>query len=710
MDDSPAAPQLETAHVLFMDIVGYSHREMAAQRRLLEELQERVRQTGEFQRVEASGELLRLPTGDGMALVFFRDPVAPVRCAMQLSEALQTHPELKLRMGLHTGPVYRVRDINANINVSGGGINFAQRVMDCGDAGHILLSNAIWEYLRQVGTWPVQDLGECQVKHEERLHLYNLFTAEVGNPAVPEKLRKPYGRFGVSDGKRDSGADTATRPYAHTPTQSPAGLRVALLYKRNTEPDGRLLLELERRLNERGYRVFVDRHLEVGMKWAEEIDRQIRTADAVIPLLSEASIQSEMLAHEVQIAHETAQQRGRPRLLPVRVNYTGPLPEGLAVVLEPLEYALWETPADDERVAGQLQSALQNPAPPAPEAVRAKLEPVGGAVALDSAFYVVRPADEEFRAAIARRDSIVLVKGARQMGKTSLLARGLQQAREAGARVVRTDFQKLNQQHLESADALFMKLADTVADQLDLETLPDETWHPRRGPSENFERYWQRVALRQVEAPIVWGLDEVDRLFTTEYASEVFGLFRSWHNERALDPEGPWRRLTLAIAYATEAHLFITDVNQSPFNVGTRLTLEDFTFEQVADLNERHGSPLRDEAELARYVRLVGGQPYLVRRGLHEMVSHGLDLPTFERQADRDEGIFGDHLRRILVLLARNPELCDVVRMILRGQPCPTQESFYRLRSAGVMGGDSARDVRPRCRLYATYLERHLLG
>src|SRR5439155_12311019 len=120
-------------------------------------------------------------------------------------------------------------------------------------------------------------------------------------------------------------------------------------------------------------------------------------------------------------------------------------------------------------------------------------------------------------------------------------------------------------------------------------------------------------------------------------------------------------------AYATEAHLFITDVNQSPFNVGTRLILEDFTFEQVADLNERHGSPLRDDAELARYTRLVGGQPYLVRRGLHEMVAHGLDLPTFERQADRDEGIFGDHLRRILVLLARNPELCEVVREVLRG-------------------------------------------
>jgi hypothetical protein len=215
--------------------------------------------------------------------------------------------------------------------------------------------------------------------------------------------------------------------------------------------------------------------------------------------------------------------------------------------------------------------------------------------------------------------------------------------------------------------------------------------------------------LGKIEAPIVWGLDEVDRLFECPFGSEVFGLFRSWHNERALDPSGPWARLTLAIAYATEAHLFITDVNQSPFNVGTKLTLEDFTFEQIADLNLRHGAPLRDDAEVARYFRLVSGHPYLVRRGLLEMVTHDLDISAFEAQADRDEGIFGDHLRRMLVLLARDPDLYEVVRGVLLRRPCPTPESFYRLRSAGLMAGTSQQDVRPRCRLYETYLSRHLL-
>src|SRR5205085_11094272 len=115
--------------------------------------------------------------------------VAPVRCAMELARSLGADPHLRLRIGLHTGPVYRVADINANANVSGGGINFAQRVMDCGDAGHILLSSHIVDQLTQVGAWPIHDLGICEVKHGERLHLFSLHTDTLGNPRLPDKLR-----------------------------------------------------------------------------------------------------------------------------------------------------------------------------------------------------------------------------------------------------------------------------------------------------------------------------------------------------------------------------------------------------------------------------------------------------------------------------------------------------------------------------------------
>jgi hypothetical protein len=359
-------------------------------------------------------------------------------------------------------------------------------------------------------------------------------------------------------------------------------------------------------------------------------------------------------------------------------------------------------------VADAISTLLLSQTSP-PGDMLAKLEPVGGAMPLDSKFYIIRGADEEFRAAIARQDSIVLIKGARQVGKTSMLARGLQQARAAGAKMVLTDLQKLNTSDLASAEAFYLALADIIADQLGLDVAPDAVWNTRRGPSINFERYIRREALGKISTPLVWGLDEVDRLFTCSFGSEVFGLFRSWHNERSLDPAGPWERLTMAIAYATEAHLFITDINQSPFNVGTRLTLEDFTPSQVADLNERYGSPLKDDAEVARYYSLVSGHPYLARCGLQEMVVRRRDLAELEAIADREDGPFGDHLRRIITSLEHDPALCEVARGILKGHPCPTQESFYRLRSAGLFAGDSARDVRPRCQLYATYLERRLL-
>jgi hypothetical protein len=271
-----------------------------------------------------------------------------------------------------------------------------------------------------------------------------------------------------------------------------------------------------------------------------------------------------------------------------------------------------------------------------------------------------------------------------------------------------TDFQKLNASDLESPEHLFRALGEWLADQLELDASPDKVWNPRRGPSVNFEQFVRKEIMARVEGPVLWGMDEVDRLFTCPYRSEVFGLFRSWHNARVTEPTLPWCRLTLAIAYATEAHLFIDDLNQSPFNVGTLLVLEDFAPEQVAELNRRYGSPLHGDAEIASYHQLVGGHPYLTNRGLYEMVQHGLSLAAFADQAAREEGFFGDHLRRLLVMLSRHAELRQVVSGVLRGQPCPSEESFYRLRSAGVLAGESARSVRPRCQLYASYLERYL--
>ncbi len=196
------SPTYEMASVLFMDIVGYSLGSIDEQTELLTMLQTIVRNTTEYQAASAKEELLSLPSGDGMALVFLRDPVSPAKCALEIAAALKDHAQIKLRMGLHIGPVRRHADIRENMNVVGGGINMAQRVMDCGDTGHILVSQQVAEVLQQLRGWSdvLHDLGEQEVKHGVKVHLYNLCKDGLGNKHVPRRLQNAAAATSESPG------------------------------------------------------------------------------------------------------------------------------------------------------------------------------------------------------------------------------------------------------------------------------------------------------------------------------------------------------------------------------------------------------------------------------------------------------------------------------------------------------------------------------
>ncbi|HEU5236828.1 MAG TPA: adenylate/guanylate cyclase domain-containing protein, partial [Pyrinomonadaceae bacterium] len=186
-------PHLEIAHVLFIDVVGYSKLLVNEQREVVEQLNRAVRRTPQFRKSEGAGKLIRIPVGDGMALVFFQTPEEPVQCAMEIARALKNHPQIRLRMGVHSGPVDQVKDVNDRLNVAGAGMNTAQRVMACGDAGHILLSKRVAEDLAQDKLWQphLHELGEIELKHGRKLGIVNLYSEEIGNPKVPEKLKGP---------------------------------------------------------------------------------------------------------------------------------------------------------------------------------------------------------------------------------------------------------------------------------------------------------------------------------------------------------------------------------------------------------------------------------------------------------------------------------------------------------------------------------------
>src|SRR6185312_5537213 len=182
---------LEIAHVLFVDFVGYSKLSINQQRAVVDELTEAVRSSDQYQKAEAAGRFIKISTGDGMALVFYTSPEAPAQCAIEISRFLKAHPRLQLRMGVHSGPVSGVIDVNGHANLAGAGINMAQRVMACGDAGHILVSKHVAEDLEEYEHWRplLHSLGECEVKHGMRVALVNLCGGEVGNPQLPKKFQ-----------------------------------------------------------------------------------------------------------------------------------------------------------------------------------------------------------------------------------------------------------------------------------------------------------------------------------------------------------------------------------------------------------------------------------------------------------------------------------------------------------------------------------------
>ena len=204
-------PHLEIAHVLFIDVVGYSKLLVNEQRALIEQLNQIVRKTPQVRKSDAAGKLIRIPAGDGMALVFFQTPEEPVQCAMEIARGLRNHPQIQLRMGVHSGPVDQIKDVNDRTNVAGAGINIAQGVMSCGDAGHILVSKRVADDLAQDRLWQplLHDLGQVEVKHGAKLGIVNLYSSELGNSQLPQKFA---GETTNSDGKSARGTSDADAP------------------------------------------------------------------------------------------------------------------------------------------------------------------------------------------------------------------------------------------------------------------------------------------------------------------------------------------------------------------------------------------------------------------------------------------------------------------------------------------------------------------
>jgi DNA-binding winged helix-turn-helix (wHTH) protein len=331
----------------------------------------------------------------------------------------------------------------------------------------------------------------------------------------------------------------------------------------------------------------------------------------------------------------------------------------------------------------------------------------GGALPISSKCYLRRLADRICEAAVVTRESIICIKGPKQAGKSSLLARVLEHARSLGFRTVVSDLEKYSNE-LQSPELILKALACELAEQLGLECCPSSYWNPQRAPSANIERVLRSQILVPGAQHLVWALDNADRMIEKKSTAEIFGLFRAWHNARALEPGGPWSRLSIVIVHSSEPHLFIPDLSQSPFNVGTRIELPDFSRAEVGELHSRYVRPFKLEDEVDQLYRLLGGHPLLTHSALSQLSNADTTMEDLLRDAATPSGPFRGPLKSLLLSVSRDSTLLDGVRQALKSGQVADFGAFYRLRSCGILTGDSASEVAFRCSLYETFFRSQL--
>ncbi|MGB0384408.1 MAG: AAA-like domain-containing protein [Ardenticatenaceae bacterium] len=359
---------------------------------------------------------------------------------------------------------------------------------------------------------------------------------------------------------------------------------------------------------------------------------------------------------------------------------------------------------------GQLVAGDEGMVPPLEafdlEGFLARLDAPGGGVKLRDRLYVEREADGLLRRQLLKWGSTTTIHAPRQTGKSSLLMRGLRYAKKNEAKVVFFNFQSLGRELLSTPESFLRGLAGMICRQLGLDdTIVAQAWQVAGKAQQKLTYFLEDHVLPEFEVPIIVAMDHADSLLQTDFYSDFFGLVRSWHDRRAFNPE-QWEKLNIVMVISTEPYLLINHINQSPFNVGLKLELADFSAAQVGQLNQQHGAPVA-ESDFADLMAWLGGQPYLTRQAFYTLLTKKWSWRDFARQAATDDGPFGAHLRRLYSKVSDNGELKKALKEIIRTSGCADDKSCFRLLRAGLIKS-SGKGYTCRCELYRIYFERKL--
>jgi AAA-like domain/TIR domain len=502
--------------------------------------------------------------------------------------------------------------------------------------------------------------------------------------------------------------------------------KLFISYKRSMPADEKLAHAIRDSFQAAGHEVFIDVGMKVGTDWVAEITQRIKWCDFLIVLLSKPAVESEMVQAEVRLAHHRRGHDGRPGILPIRVNYTDVLDYELDAYLGRIQNVKWTDDGDTDRVIAELRRSIADidpksfastpsldeldltaPArtrdprrPQASEDPRVLLPP-GGTIKLDDDFYIRRDPDGAIERTAKLRGRTLVIKAARQMGKSSLLIRYLAACKAADKQFAFIDFQSFSEADLSGFPTLARRLAQVL---LRAFRLPSDAGLDFPSPLD-FTFYVEDKILRAVGTPMTIAMDEVDRLLGRPYQSEFFSMLRHWHNERA-QPSSAWAHVDLALVIATEPYLLISQADRSPFNVTPAVELGPFLRPHLDQINGSYGAPL-DDPELDQLYDLLAGQPYLTRLAFYRLVSSlEVSFDGLMAQAADSDGPFGEHLRSRSFLLQQQRDMLTAMQTVITRNAELDRDAFYRLHAAGLVDR-RGKDAVPANLLYARFF-KHL--
>ncbi len=500
--------------------------------------------------------------------------------------------------------------------------------------------------------------------------------------------------------------------------------RVFISYRHRT-PDRMLAFRFAEALENAGHTVFIDKDSNpVGANWVRTIEEQIKQSDCLLLLLSKEASESEFVLEEVSLAKDF-----RTTILPVRVQYpfSEPLPYLLSIYLRAIHQEYWESEEDTasivERILDMVADHINEEhvirgtggtqkTTPQPYFDPRNLIIPGGALDIDSDFYIWRQADEDVLNEVHKSRGIVTLRGPRQMGKTSLIVRVYafmdsvkkrsQNDSKKNIRPVFIDFQAFTVKELQTNDTIWQAIAIRLAEQLNLKKWSPSLWDLTIGHDSNFSDFLDNCLFEKNEEPILICFDEVDRVFAFPVRYEFFASVRVFYNRGASDLT--WRKVRWLFGTSCEPSFFIDDLTQSPFNIGLRVELNAFTNEEVAKFASLHG--LEENSDIIdKIMKYIGGRPYLVHLILYHIA---MEPSSCDKLFDVNNEIFRDHLNHFLIHFQKEKKLAEAMKDIISGAGCEDVKIANRLEAAGLVRWNDEQEVVPFCRLYSEYFGREL--